>query len=91
MIADELVKNLKFDDNGLANLFYPDLDNKLVFIDPHIRFGCPIVPSGVSTEAIMDRYLVEGTIKDTSEWFEVPDEEIKAAIRFEEEWRSRAA
>lgn len=89
VIADELVTSLEFDSDGLANLWYPDQDNKLVFLNPHMRFGCPMVPSGVSTEAIVDRYRVEGNIPDTSEWFGVPSDEVEAAIKFEEAWRSK--
>ncbi|HEY3779895.1 MAG TPA: hypothetical protein VGL56_02340 [Fimbriimonadaceae bacterium] len=83
--ADELAQNLVFRDD-IAAVWYPKEDH-VVRLDADMRFGAPIVPSGRTVETIYNRFKLDGEdLEDTADWFGIPVEEVKAAVKFQEEW-----
>ncbi len=84
----ELYEKLEFEDLthfGFAKKWYPQgIDGRIV-IDPEISFGRPtLVNWGVSTDNIYDLYLGEKKkIEPVSHWFNIPAQEIQAAVEFE--------
>jgi hypothetical protein len=91
--ADELVSDLEFDtsENGFVSVWYPQ-PNHVIRVNPNMRWGMPSVPSGVTAEAIYERYVAEDHDEgDTAEWFNIPVSEVQAAISFQEAWSSPQA
>jgi len=88
--AHELVVQLDFDD-GMVSTWYPCPD-KIVRVNPLIRFGQPIIEDGVTCETIYLRFNNRHETEDEiAEDLNIPVERVKAAIKFEEEWLSGKA
>lgn len=85
--ADEIVESIEFGADRLPTRWYPMGDDRIVRIDPRIRFGRPTVTSGVTTDAISRRYKIEDEdAEETAEWFGISEEEVRAAVDFEDKW-----
>lgn len=86
--ADEMVDDIRFDEStGLANLWYPDTDNRQVVINPRVKFGKPVVLSGITTNSIAERYKLEDKdVEETADFFDIPESEVRAAVEFENKW-----
>ena len=71
---------------GFARRWYPNGKEGLVVIDPEISFGRPtLMGTGIPTNNIYDLFLGENkTIEPVSNWFEIPANEIQAAVQFEQ-------
>jgi uncharacterized protein (DUF433 family) len=87
-VVEYLDDKVEFEDVtglGLANRWYPKGKNGLIVVDPQIAFGRPtLVGRGIATENIYDLYLGENErIEPVSHWFNVPRNEIKAAVSFQ--------
>jgi len=61
-----------------------------VVIDPLVRFGRPVV-SGVSTERLWELADAGEPIAEIAGAYELPEEEVRAAVAYEEQFRSLAA
>jgi uncharacterized protein (DUF433 family) len=61
-----------------------------VVIDPLVRFGRPAV-SGVSTERLWELSDAGEPIEEIAAGYDLPEEEVRAAIAYEEQFRSLAA
>lgn len=61
-----------------------------VVIDPLVRFGRPVV-SGVSTERLWELSDAGEPIEEIAAGYELPVEEVRAAVAYEEQFRSLAA
>jgi uncharacterized protein (DUF433 family) len=59
-------------------------------IDPLVRFGRPSV-SGVSTERLWELADAGETIEEIAEGYDLPEVEVRAAVAYEEQFRSLAA
>lgn len=78
------LKNLQFDDKGLANryqIFRSD-QNVPIIMDPRFRFGEPLLPSKYSAMTIWEAVVVEGGIEPASRAYGIPEEEADAAYKF---------
>ncbi len=87
-ITEMLFDKLDFADAallGLTTRFYPNGKGGAIVIDPLISFGRPtLVGYRVPTANIYDLYKGENEqIKPVSDWFNIPDAEIRAAVQFE--------
>ena len=87
--ALEMTDHLEYDEEGLVRTWYPKED-KTVRLAEGMRFGVPIVPSGVSTAAIHDRKKAGEDDTFIAEWFGIKMSEVKAALEFEREWQAVA-
>lgn len=61
-----------------------------VVIDPLVRFGRPAV-SGVSTERLWELSDAGERIEEIAAGYELPEEAVRAAVAYEEQFRSLAA
>lgn len=61
-----------------------------VVIDPLVRFGRPTV-QGVATERLWELFDAGESIEQIADRYEMPTEQIRAAIAYEEQLRSLAA
>jgi uncharacterized protein (DUF433 family) len=86
-----LLTRVEWNVEGIANRFFPVIElvpepgnDKIIFLDPSIRFGKPIIAGkGVPTAAIASVYEAGDDISDIAEEFNCTSEQVKAAIRFE--------
>ena len=87
-IIKMLSDKLEFEDVtgfGFVKKWYPQGVQGSIVIDPEISFGRPTLRGrAVPTYNIYDLYLGERkNIKPVSDWFNIPTQEIGAAIKFE--------
>ena len=86
----KFAKQVEFSkDTGYAQRWYP---RKQVVVDPRIAFGQPsLVRMGIPTSTIYELFLSEGKdYRRVSFWMDIPENEVKAAVEFEEDIRSAA-
>ena len=86
IIEQSLYKEIEFGNDDLARKWYPVARSKLIFLDPGIAFGKPIVSDGhVRTSILYDSYKVEKNARIVSKIYEIPIKAVEAAIDFEEQ------
>lgn len=89
------MKSLDFTPDGLANRFriFESTHKKPVTItlDPHVRFGEPLLPSGYTAMSIRAAILVEGGVDPVAKVYGIPREEVEAAYLFVDFLNKRAA
>ena len=88
----EYAKQIQFDAEGVALCWWPLGKEQPVVLDPTISFGAPVVVSRhVKTSNVYSLYVAERRReKKVADWMQLPIEDVKAAIRFEQQ-RIRAA
>ena len=84
--------NLDFGQDRMAECWWPLGRQELVVLDPARSFGSPIeVKSGIQTDVLYRAYEVEmQDIGAVAAWYEISEEAVEAAVRFEKEWRKAA-
>jgi uncharacterized protein (DUF433 family) len=86
------LKNLVFDESGVASHWFPLGEASGVVVNPRRSFGAPItVDGGVRTDVLYDKYVVEeGDAETVAEWYQVATTTVEQAVRFEEWLREEA-
>jgi uncharacterized protein (DUF433 family) len=90
--AQRFFKKVEFDPPGQGDvrLLRPAGMASPVVIDPLVRFGRPSV-QGVATERLWELFDAGETIDEIVNSYELPTEQVAAAIAYEEQLRSLAA
>jgi uncharacterized protein (DUF433 family) len=91
-----LLTRVEWDANGLATRFFPIIEvvpdpesDKIIFLDPSIRFGKPVIAGkGVPTGIIAELYNAGDSIDDIADEYDCTPLQIKAAIHFEPQYRA---
>lgn len=91
-----LLTRVEWNLEGIANRFFPVIglvpepeNDKIIFLDPSIRFGKPVIAGkGVPTAAIVSLIDAGEEIKDVANEFDCTPEQVKAAIQFEAQNRA---
>jgi uncharacterized protein (DUF433 family) len=86
-----LLTRVEWDAKGLASRFYPITElvpdperDKIIFLDPSIRFGKPVIAAkGVPTDIIAELYNAGDSIEDIAYEYDCTPLQIKTAIQFE--------
>jgi uncharacterized protein (DUF433 family) len=84
-IVELYLEDLHFDDpkKGVArscDIFrWSDVT---ITMDPHQRFGEPLLPSGYSVRTIWDAVEIEGGVAEAARAYGIPREEVQVALRF---------
>jgi uncharacterized protein (DUF433 family) len=87
-ILNPYLKNMDYSKLGVDR-WWPLGKDKVVFLDPRIAFGKPVVTAhNVPTESIWDAVRVNRSLSEVAKWFDLPVSEVQAAVDFE---MSRAA
>lgn len=75
---------------GFAERWYPAGFDGRVVLDPRVSFGSPTVANrGVETCNIYDLFVAEGKrVVPVSRWMELREEEVEAAVAFEQQLRA---
>jgi uncharacterized protein (DUF433 family) len=92
-----LLTRVEWDANGLATRFFPitelvpdPVSDKVIFLDPSIRFGKPVIAGkGVPTDIIAELYNAGDSIDDIADEYDCTPHQVKTAIHFE--FQNRAA
>lgn len=78
------VEGIEFDEHtALARRWWPHGRHLPIVLDPAIAFGAPVVQGTRVPTAIIARYSETRSIKVVAEAFELPSEQVKAAVEFE--------
>lgn len=82
------VRQLEFRGEMVVRWF-PLRGSRRVIIDPEHLFGAPRVASGVPTEALWRNHRFGGeSVRSIAKWWDVPEPEVRDAIRWEEQLRA---
>lgn len=81
-VLEPLLREFFYDDRGIAVRWRVGGTNSAVEIDPQLSFGVPQV-SGTATWVLKGRYVAGESIPDISEDFDISDNEVVDALRFE--------
>jgi len=90
--ARQFLRKVEFDPGehcAILRLF-PAGPSSPVLIDPLVRFGRPSV-SGVSTERLWELADAGETIEEIASGYDLPGEAVRAAVSYEEQFRSLTA
>ena len=90
----EIIEKSLFDTifyiDDLARQWHPNPETPNVVIDPQFAFGHPVVEDiWIPTGTIYDAYLAEGGVAETADEFEVDEEVVRQAVKFEQELDQR--
>ncbi len=85
--------DLGFSKAGLANLYniYRSPAQVLIKMDPELRFGEPLLPSGYTAMSIWESIRAEGSIERAASVNGIPVEEAQAAYKFFVDFLGKAA
>lgn len=84
-IVRPFLKELEFAGGSGLVRWWPLGEQRFVVLDPTRNFGRPIVaPHGVPTEVLASAAKATGSVAEVARWYEVPEEEIKDAVEFEQ-------
>lgn len=83
-ITQHFIKQLDFSDDGYIQRWWPCGKEGLVVIDPEKNFGRPTLACfGVTTDILAESFKSLGSIEDVADWYEIPENDVKAAVDFE--------
>jgi hypothetical protein len=93
-IVEMYLEDLHFDDpvSGLAQRY--DIFQRgdvTITMNPHRRFGEPLLPSGYAARTIWDAVDIEGGIQEAATAFAIAKEEVQAAMHFLDHLSGNAA
>jgi uncharacterized protein (DUF433 family) len=91
-----LLTRVEWDVNGLASRFFPITElvpepesDKIIFLDPAIRFGKPVIAGkGVPTDVIAELYNAGDSIEAIADEYDCSPLQVKIAIQFESQNRA---
>lgn len=82
-IIEPYLKDVGFDSQGLARRYCRRWNNHKIIMDPHIRFGEPLVDNtGYTAEALYDSAIAEGSFKKAARAYGVTESQVEAAFSF---------
>ncbi|AUG51944.1 DUF433 domain-containing protein [Thalassospira marina] len=88
VLQPALKKGIIFDKNGYATSWHPSERLDQIILDPKRSFGQPIIDNySVPTRTIFEAYEAEGSIKEVSALYEIPETYAQQAIEFERAMR----
>lgn len=79
----DVLRDIDFEED-VAVRWWPNGRDTPIVIDPQVSFGRPYVKGkGISTDAIRGRFLARESIDDIVDDFDLTEQEVEAALRFE--------
>ncbi|AQU84912.1 MULTISPECIES: DUF433 domain-containing protein [unclassified Halomonas] len=85
VIVPSLRAGIEFNAKGDPVRWHPDPEDSNIVIDPRFAFGKPIVlPSRMPTATLAQAAKVEGSAADAARAYDVTQEEVERAVKFEE-------
>ncbi|MCS6919474.1 MAG: hypothetical protein NZM28_06860 [Fimbriimonadales bacterium] len=88
--AETLLKQVEIEGDRVRR-YYPPQYDRVVYLDMAYRGGEPVVSEyAVPTRIIYNLWEKEQDLQRVVDYFELPEEVVSAAIRYEGEWRLSA-
>ncbi|MGM0826405.1 MAG: hypothetical protein ACQEUY_17030 [Pseudomonadota bacterium] len=84
VIVPSLRAGIEFNAKGDPVRWHPDLEDPSIVVDPRFAFGKPIVlPSHMPTATLAQAAEVEGSAEAAARAYDVTQEEVERAVKFE--------
>lgn len=86
VLAAEFKKGVVYSGRGNAESWFPRKESAPnVIVHPHMAFGQPVIKKcGVPTKTLFDAFNAEdGSYESVAYWFDVSEDDVKEAVRFE--------
>ncbi len=85
-IAEPYLYDLSYDASGLANEYVPQRDGeRRIVIRPNLRFGAPVVmPCGYTASTLINAFYSEGSTLGAAKEYDVTEDDVKFALRFDD-------
>jgi uncharacterized protein (DUF433 family) len=92
IVAPTLKEDVVFDPVGNMVAWYPRKEiAPNVIVHPRFSFGKPILQdSHIPTETLFDAVKAEGSIRAVADQFEIPEKQVREAMRFQADLRQAA-
>lgn len=92
VVAPSLKEDVVFDPMGNVVAWYPRKDiAPNVIVHPRYSFGKPVLKqSRIPTETLADAVKAEGSAVAVADQFEIPEKQVREAVRFEADLRQAA-
>jgi uncharacterized protein (DUF433 family) len=92
VVLDSLKDDVWYDAEGTARFWYPrQRIAPNVIVHPRFSFGRPILrDSRIPTSTLADAVHAEGSTRSVATWYEVPEKQVREALRFETVLRKAA-
>lgn len=86
VVMESLKEGIVYDPRGDAAAWYPRPQiAPHVIINPHLSFGRPVLKdSRIPAETIAQAVKVEGSVAMVSDLYEVPEKQVREAVKFQE-------
>lgn len=85
VIVPSLRAGIEFNAEGDPVRWHPDPEDPSIVIDPRYAFGKPVVlPSHMPTSTLAQAAEVEGSAEDAARAYDVAQEQVERAVKFEE-------
>lgn len=69
--------------------WFPLEGSRRILVDPRVRFGTPVVASGVPTEILWRNHTYgRASYRALAHWWDVPEAEVRDAVRWEDALRA---
>lgn len=82
-IIEDFVKKIEFGNNKLAERFFPAGKNSAIVVDPHHKFGQPIINgTNINTEVLFSMYKSGEPIESIGILYDLTEKEVNEAIQF---------
>lgn len=92
IVMPSLKEDVLFDPKGNMVAWFPRKEiAPNVIVHPHFSFGRPVLrQSHIPTETLADAVKAEGSVRTVAHLFEVPEGQVREAVRFQENLRLAA-
>lgn len=88
-----VLKDLRYDDIGLADRWWPLGKRKPLIVDPDLHMGEPVATSNAVPSRLLAGMVLEGgeSLHRTAEWYGVTFAEVRAAVELERQMSGHRA
>lgn len=88
--AEDFVQHVEIDREQVVR-YYPPEYGRQIFLDPRFRGGEPVIaPRAIPTRVVYALWRQEGDVRRVAEYFEIDEQSVKVAIRYEDSLRDAA-
>jgi uncharacterized protein (DUF433 family) len=92
VIGQSLYAGIEFSNRDMPARWWPLGRHTAVVLDPARNFGQPTISAeGIPTAVVADMVAAEGSVAKVAQLFRIPQQSVRAALRFEEQIADRLA
>ena len=92
VVLQTLMEDVIYDAKGVARAWYPrQRIAPNVIVHPQFAFGRPVLrDSAIPTRTLANAVKAEGRYRSVATWYDVPEKQVREAVRFEDALRKAA-